>query len=208
MLDREDMLELSRRMTPARTCFNRIAGSYRDEEGFDDGSFNKHFLKLTPSEKEKNLAIAKAIPYAKTNVELKEYAFPGRTSESIEFWKLLTALNVCELKNDAMLDTFYELVSEKYQSAGEYAIYVFHGAYDIPIKGKDKEWLEGSEEVYSFLVCAICPVSGDFEPGKPECGFLFPSFNNHCTDLNHIAVYQADAARPHEEIVSEILRCG
>ena len=41
MLDREDMLELSRRMTPARTCFNRIAGSYRDEEGFDDGSFNK-----------------------------------------------------------------------------------------------------------------------------------------------------------------------
>ena len=47
MLSREDMLELTRRMTPARTCFDRVAGSYRDEDGIEDGSFNIHFLKLT-----------------------------------------------------------------------------------------------------------------------------------------------------------------
>ena len=31
MINRDDMLELSRRMTPARTHFYRIAGAYFDE---------------------------------------------------------------------------------------------------------------------------------------------------------------------------------
>ena len=66
MLTREDMLELTRRMTPARTCFDRVAGSYRDEDGIEDGSFNIHFLKLTDKEKADNLKIAKAILLAPT----------------------------------------------------------------------------------------------------------------------------------------------
>ena len=51
-IDREDMLELTRRMTVSRNCFSRIAGAYMDEEGFIDGTFNTHFLKLSGSEKE------------------------------------------------------------------------------------------------------------------------------------------------------------
>lgn len=47
MIDREDMLELTRRMTLKRNCFTRIAGAYLDEEGFVDGTFNTKFLKLT-----------------------------------------------------------------------------------------------------------------------------------------------------------------
>ena len=33
MIDREDMLELTRRMTPSRNCFSRIAGCYVDADG-------------------------------------------------------------------------------------------------------------------------------------------------------------------------------
>ena len=56
MINREDMLELTRRMTLARTSFTRIAGCYVDADGDFDGSFNINFLKLSPSEKTKNLA--------------------------------------------------------------------------------------------------------------------------------------------------------
>ena len=56
MINRTDMLELTRRMTPARTSFTRIAGCYVDADGDFDGSFNINFLKLSPSEKTKNLA--------------------------------------------------------------------------------------------------------------------------------------------------------
>ena len=44
-INRDDMLELTRRMTIARTSMTRIAGSYMDADGFIDGTFNTNFLK-------------------------------------------------------------------------------------------------------------------------------------------------------------------
>lgn len=32
-INREDMMELTRRMTLSRNCFSRLAGAYMDEEG-------------------------------------------------------------------------------------------------------------------------------------------------------------------------------
>ena len=74
-INREDMLELTRRMTLKRNCFDRIAGAYMDEEGFVDGTFNKHFLKLSAKDQQANLDIAKTIPFSETNVQMQEYAF-------------------------------------------------------------------------------------------------------------------------------------
>ena len=67
-IDREDMLELTRRMTVSRNCFGRIAGAYMDEEGYIDGTFNTHFLKLAASERAEKLKIAKAIPLDRKSV--------------------------------------------------------------------------------------------------------------------------------------------
>jgi hypothetical protein len=192
MLSREDMLELTRRMTPTRTCFDRVAGSYRDEDGIEDGSFNIHFLKLTDKEKADNLKIAKAIPFAETKVQLKSYDFPVDSDRSVQMSRMLWAIKDSGLKNDALLENLYELIGDSYSSEGDYGIFIFHGVYDVPVKGKDKEWLEGSESVYDFIICAICPVTGDYEAGIPAWGFLYPSFVNRCEDRDHIAVYNRD----------------
>lgn len=189
MINREDMLELTRRMTPSRTSFTRIAGAYMDRDGEIDGSFNTNFLNLSGAEKEKNLAIAKTIPFSGTNVQLKEYAFSAADSHTRDMWQLLTGIKECGLKNDALMYTFYELVAEQYKPGKDYAIYVFHDRYDVPVKASDKERLGESEEVYEYLICAICPLIGDYEPGKPECGFLFPSFKERSVDDTHIAVF-------------------
>ena len=63
MLRREDMMELTRRMTPSRSSIDRIAGCYFDEEGYVDGTFNTSFLNLSVKDKEKNLQIARAVPF-------------------------------------------------------------------------------------------------------------------------------------------------
>ena len=54
MINREDMLELTRRMTPAQSHIDRIAGAYYDAEGCFLGDFKtnaifekQNFLKLT-----------------------------------------------------------------------------------------------------------------------------------------------------------------
>jgi len=203
MINREDMLELTRRMTPKRASFTRIAGAYMDGDGEIDGSFNTNFLNLSFEEKDKNLAIAKTIPFSETNEQLKEYTFFSNGKGSVR--QLLMGMRQCGLKNDALMYTFYEHVAEHYQAKGEYAIFVFHDRYDIPVKASDKERLGESEEVYEYLICAICPLEGEYEPGKPECGFLFPAFSDRSCDMEHVAVFQADSRKPHLELIEEIL---
>ena len=161
MINREDMLELTRRMTPARTSITRVAGCYIDQEGEFDGSFNTNFLKLSGSDR--------------------------------SMWQLLMAMKECGLKNDALMDTFYDVVMERYHEDSKYAILVFHDRYDIPAKASDKERLGESEEMFEYLICVICPLSGEYEPGEPEC------------DLNHVNVYQKNPDKPHMELVREIL---
>ncbi len=204
-INREDMLELTRRMTLTRNCFNRAAGAYMDEEGYVDGTFNTHFLKLSSGEREKNLAIAKVIPFSETNVNLKHYQFAEKDEKPGSIWQLLMALRECELKNDVLLDSFYEYFGERYQSDKSYAIRIYHGNYDVPMKAQDKENLWESEEVYQFIICAVCPLYDDYEVGKPECGFLFPAFSYRSTDIHGIAVFQADAERPHQELLEKII---
>ena len=192
MLNRNDMMELTRRMNLSRNCFFRIAGSYRDKEGYDDGSFNTAFLKLNQKDKIKNIEIAKAVVFADTNTELKEYDITGRDGNCAEFKSMLESLRQCGLKNDALLDVFYDIMSEKYvkefKPENDFGIFMFYGSYDIKIKGADKEYMDDSEEVYSFLICAICPVYENYDPGLPDYGFLYPSFKDRSMDAEHIAV--------------------
>lgn len=204
MINREDMLALTRRMTVKRTSITRIAGAYIDADGFIDGTFNTNFLKLSASDKEKNLAIAKTIPFADTNKNLKRYPFPREAMGAGKIWQMLMGIRTSGLQNDALLDVFYELAAEKYQSGKSYGVYLFHDRYDIPAKAADHERLGESEQVFEYIICAVCPVFGDYEPGKPECGFLFPAFSDGGAALNYVDIYQADTGHPHRELL-EIL---
>ena len=186
-VNREDMLELTRRMTIARNCFGRIAGGYMDGEGYVDGTFNTHFQKLSGADKTKNLRIAKAVPFSETNRQLKGFRFRPEGQGPGSVWQLLMALREC-----ALLLSLYEYIGERYQPGFSYGIYVFHGNYDIPLKGSDKVQQRESEEIYSFLVCAICPVDGDYEAGEPRQGFLFPAFSDRAGDIDGIDVFSAD----------------
>lgn len=189
-INREDMLELTRRMTLSRNCFSRIAGAYFDEDGYIDGTFNRHFRKLTAAEQKSNLEIAKAIPFSRTNEQLREYCFDPEEEKPGTVWQMLMTLLECGLKNDALLDVLYELVGERYHSSGPFAFYLFYGSYDVPLHGSDREWQGESEEVYSFLVCAVCKVDQDYNPEKPESGFLFPAFKDRSGDCDRIEIFR------------------
>lgn len=190
MIDRNDMMELTRRMTPERHHFTRIAGAYIDADGDFDGSFNTSFLKLSAKDKAKNLSIAKAIPYSKTNEELTDRRLTADTAQRREMIKLLDAVNSCGLKNDSLLDIFYDLIMEAAVPGRPYAVYLFHGEYDIPLKSAAGDYQDESEEVYSYTICALCPLTGEYEPGEPEQGFLYPGFSGRSADTSRIYLYQ------------------
>ena len=207
-INREDMLELTRRMTVKRNCFTRLAGAYMDADGFEEGSFNTHFLKLPESERERNLQIAKAIPFSETNRQLRLFPFAGGSRGTAGIRQLLLAMTGCGLKNDALLSTLYELIGENNPADAGYAVYVFHGSYDVPLKAADKERLWESEEVYDFLILCLCPLAGEYEPGMPEWGFLYPAFTGRSSDADHIAIFEAEPEHPHEALNRFLLGAG
>ena len=182
MINRDDMLELTRRMTPARASIDRIAGAYFDEEGYVDGTFNTHFLEL-----------AKTVLISKTNEQLREYRIPEEKRKPGSIWQLFDGIRETGLMDDAFPDLFYELLGEKYQPGCPYACFLFHGRYDVPVKGTDKAWQEGSEEVYEYLICVVSPLEGEYEPGVPESGFLYPAFKDRSTAGEYINLYEKDA---------------
>jgi hypothetical protein len=159
-----------------------------DPEGYDDGTFNVSFFDLSAKDKEKNLEIAKAIPFAETNKVLREYDFPGKDPKSLEMMRLLEAIRTSRLENDAMLETFYGVVGENHKTDASYSIMLFFGSYDIPIKGLDHSGQWESEEVYDYLICAICNLAGEYESSEPYAGFLYPSYKDRSCDMEHIAV--------------------
>ena len=109
-------------------------------------------------------------------------------------------LKACALKNDALLDTFYELAAEKYHTLNSYSIFFFHSTYDIPIKGTDKSDLWDSEEVYEYLICTFCPLTGDYEPGEPEFGFIFPAFCERTEDPDFIDIFEKNPQNLHQDM--------
>lgn len=205
MINREDMLELTRRMTPSRTCFDRIAGAYINDMGEIEDSFNIHFGKLSASEKAKNLELAKTIPFAKTNVQLREYTFPEKVKGKNSMWQLLRAIRQSGIKDDALLDIFYEQMADGYPVDHEIAVYVFHGTYDVPLKAKDKENLWESEEVYDFIICTLSPMQAEYEPASPVFGFLYPAFSDRSADEEKIDIFHANDRKMEDGLMYKLL---
>ena len=61
------------------------------------------------------LEIAKSIPFAKTNEQLKNIVLQ-RQKKSSSAWKTMMQLIRCELKNDALLENIYEALGERLRS--------------------------------------------------------------------------------------------
>ena len=205
MINREDMLELTRRMTPARNCFDRIAGAYINDMGEVEDSFNVHFGKLSGGEKSRNLALAKAIPFARTNEQLKEYIFSNEAKGKDSIYTLLRAIQQCGLKNDALMELLYEQIADGFPVDYEFAVFVFHGTYDVPLKAKDKERLWESEEVYDFIICTVSPMAGEYEPAEPVFGFLYPAFSDRSAEEGMIDIFHADPESVEEGLLYKIL---
>ena len=200
LINRNDMLELTRRMTLSRNCMTRLAGCYTDEEGELDDTFNVNFLNLKAADKNTNLALAKAVPFAKTNAEVKEYCFPEEAFSGQTMWKMLNLIVACGLKNDVLMETFYERMIGACQLHGRYAIDVFHGVYDVPVKGSDDAYEYESEEIYSFIICTVGRADDDYHVASPDFGFLYPAFRDRSGDSGAIDIYKGD-----EELVQLLM---
>lgn len=223
---KKDILELKKRLKKDSCTFTRMSGCYVDADKRVILNFSRTFLNLEDEEFFKYLEIAKKVLSGTIGNNLLELNFPN--SEQNEGGKQysLMQLKKSALKDENMLKNFYQSIIDSYDYTGNFLILLFHDAYDIITKTKDNSKLDESEEVYEYILCAICPVSlakpglsyfeydnrigarvRDWIVEMPSVGFVFPAFIERSADVNSVMYYTKNPKDPHHEIMEETLGC-
>lgn len=225
-MDKKSILELKRRMKKDECTFTKMCGCYVDGNKNKVVNFSETFLNLEDDEYYKYLEIAKKALSGAIGNNLLELEFPQEEELPGGHQQFLMGLKASALKNEELLDSFYDLIIENYEYVGNYLIVLFHDAYDVIVKTTDNNKLDESEEVYEYVICAICPVTltkpglgyrkeenrigtmdRDWMVGLPETGFTFPAFSERSTDIHSVMFYTKDTKKPHEEVIKNVLGC-
>ncbi len=225
-MTKKDVLELKRRFKKSECTFTRMCGCYVNGEKEIVLNIGETFLNLEEEEFYKYLEIAKKTLSGTIGNNLLELDFPLKEEEAGGKQQFLMGLRESGLKNESLLESFYQHIIDTYDYAGNYLILIFHDAYDVMTKTSDNNKLDESEEVYEYLLCAICPVTlskpglgylesenrigpriRDWIVNAPENGFVFPAFTDRSTDIHSVMYYTKNAKDPHPEFMEFGLGC-
>lgn len=227
MIQKKDILELKKRLKKDGCTFTRMCGCYVNAKREKVVNINETFLNLEDEEFYKYLEIAKKALSGNIGNNMLQLYFPKEEEELGGKQQFLMGLRESRLKNDALLDHLYDMIIEHYDYVGNYLILIFHDAYDVITKTNDDLKIDESEEVYEYLLCAICPVClskpglgyreeenrigvriQDWVVGNPDVGFLFPSFEERSSDIHSLTYYVKDASDSHAEFIENALGCS
>lgn len=226
-MNKKDILELKRRFKKDACTFTRMCGCYVDADRNKVTTIGETFLNLEEEEFYKYLEITKKVLSGTIGNNILELEFPTAEEAPGGRQQFLMGLRESALKSDELLDAFYDLVIDSYDYVGNYLILIFHDAYDVMTKTSDNNKLDESEEVYEYLLCAICPVTltkpglgyredenrigpriRDWVVGVPDTGFVFPAFTDRSADIHSVMFYTRDTKTPHAEFMESGLGCG
>ena len=155
---------------------------------------------------------------------LPDAAGPDAPSNTHEF---LMRLKDSKLKDEALLEEYYDRIIENYEYVGNYLILIVHDVYDVPGRTTDGiDMDDASDEIYEYILSCICPVelskpglsydaeentfhnrNRDWVVSLPETGFLFPAFNDRGTDIHSVLYYSKNPEELREAFVEQLLGC-
>jgi len=174
---KKEIAEIKRQFTPANCSISRICGCYVDGEKNKKAEFKEAFLSLPEEDMFKYFELLRKNLSGTLGKNLINLEFPLAAEEEGGPHEFLLKLRNSRLQDDALLDAFYDRIIENYDYVGNYLILLIHDAYDIPGKTSDGiEMEDASDEVYSYILCSICPV----DLSKPGLSYneLEGSFQN------------------------------
>ena len=217
--------EIKRLYTPSNCSITRICGCYVDGEKNKKTEFKEAFLSLPEEEIFKYFELLRKTLSGTLGKNMLNLEFPLVSEEAGSTQEFLLRLRDSKLKDDSLLDEFYNRVIGSYEYVGNYLILLVHDAYDVPGKTSDGLTMDdASDTVFEYILCCICPVNlskpglsydaqanefhnriRDWIVEMPDTGFLFPSFNDRCTDIHSALYYTKNPEEAHPEFVDGIL---
>ena len=226
-MTKKDILELKKRLNKTDCSITKLCGCYVDGNKNKVLTLSETFLNLDDEEFYKYLDLSRKCLSGSIGNNLLQLEFPAEEEAPGGRQQFLMGIKESGLKNEELLDRFYDLVIEHYDYAGNYLILLFKDAYDIITKTNDGMKLDESEEVYDYLLCAICPVTlskpglgyredenrigariRDWVVGAPDTGFIFPAFSDRSGDIHSLIYYIKDVKDSRPAFVENVFGCG
>jgi len=227
-MNQKELGELRRRFRPEKSAVSRIYGCYVNGSSREIISYLDESLGTMPLEEaEKYLSLLKKALSGSLGRNLIDVVFSTQQVTDSDEHRLLSALRESQLKDGEIRENFYRAVIDALDMGdSNYIILLAHDAYDVPRRGKDGENdPDGSDEVFSYIVCSICPVKNckmelGYFPGEnefhscaagqiisaPELGFLFPAFDDRAANIYNALFYSRKADAIHQEFIDAVFR--
>ena len=220
----KEISEIRRHIRRDRSNMTAICGCYVNANKEIISQFRRSTGLMSENEGEKYFSLMKRALSGSVGKNLIDICFRTSQVTDSEEHKLLMDLRDTGLKDEDVLQKFYAKVIESVSLDENYLILIGCDSYDVPFKNKNDDPDSGrAEEVYTFLLCAICPVKQapaklayipeekEFHDGgitnvvsAPEIGFLFPAFDNRSTNIYNALYYTHSPKQSHEAFASSI----
>ena len=227
-MTRKELNEIKSQYTLEQCGILRLCGCYVDGERNKITQFNENFLNLPEEEKHKYFDIFKKTLSGTPGKNLVDMKFNVDAYADEGARTFLMNLRDSGLKDDRLLDEFYDRIINNYSYVGNYLILLINQVYDIPAVTTDNiEMDDASDEVYSYILCSICHVNlskpglgydeedNNFHDKKqnhmvdvPDVGFLFPAFNKRSADEDMTLFYTKDVSEFEDGLIDCLLDCA
>lgn len=227
-MTRKELNEIKSQYTLEDCGILRLCGCYVDGERNKITQFNENFLNLPEEEKHKYFDIFKKTLSGTPGKNLVDMKFNVDAYADDGARTFLMNLRDSGLKDDRLLDEFYDRIINNYSYVGNYLILLINQMYDIPAVTTDNiEMEDASDEVYSYILCSICHVNlskpglgydeedNNFHDKKqnhmvdvPDVGFLFPAFNKRSADEDMTLFYTKDVSEFEDGLIDCLLDCA
>lgn len=204
--------EIRRHLRRDRSNITKIYGCFVNDNKEIITEFSQSTGIMPENEGDKYFALFKRVLSGAIGKNLIDITFKTSQVANSPEHKLLMDLRASKLTDDELLHGFFQKIIDSVVMEGNYLILMGCDSYDVPFKGKDDlSDSDKSEEVYTYIVCAICPVKQTkpnlhyvpeeklFHDGAmnqpvsaPVLGFLFPAFDNRATNIYNALYYTHD----------------
>ena len=217
--------ELRRRLRADRHNITKIYGCYVSEKGEVIAEIEQSVALMPQDEAEKYLALFKRVLSGPQHKNLIDITFRTAQVADSDEHRLLMGLRQTELKDAELRQKLWETVIPTIHMDSNYVILLANDVYDVPYRGKDDSDLEDGDGVFSYILCAVCPVkltksvlhyvaseaefhnrATDFVVSAPEIGFLFPAFDTRRANIYNALFYTHNIQETNTEFVDAVFR--
>ncbi len=222
-----EISEIKKILTNTDCCIHGLAGCYVDADKQMHVISQGKFLVLPEEEQHKYFDLIKKAFSGRIGKNLMNLSFRTEEGKTVENRDNLLALLASELKDEAVLQSYFEKIKDSYAYIDNYYIMVVYGVYDVPgLTNDGMELDDASDVVYKFNLTLLCPL----KPSKagliynpidnslenamrnmmvepPMHALLFPAFTDRTSDIHAALYYTKKPTELSDGLLSEVFGC-